>query len=81
MKVVYRGPCEEMYGKEIEYPDHDCREHAVYREATNTETHGLDCGPYEQWTDRWYECSICSQVVEEGEEDGTYGANTADIQH
>jgi hypothetical protein len=65
MTVIYRGECEEMYGREIEYPDHDCRDHATYRTARCTETHGLDCGPYETWSEEWMECSICNQVVEE----------------
>jgi hypothetical protein len=64
VKVTYRGPCEEMYGKEIEYPDHECTEHVVHRREQWTETHGLECGPYEQWTEEYYECSICGQQIE-----------------
>ena len=67
MKVIYRGPCDELYGKEIEYPDHDCRDHAVRRSERCVETHGLDCGPYETWTEEWWECSICDQTIDEGD--------------
>jgi uncharacterized protein with PIN domain len=31
----------------------------VFREADNTETHGLECGPYEHWHDEWWECPAC----------------------
>lgn len=67
MKVVYRGPCEELYGRELEYPDHECCEHAVERSASHTETHGLDCGPYEHWSETWLECTICGQQIDEAD--------------
>jgi uncharacterized protein with PIN domain len=31
----------------------------VFREADNTETHGMECGPYEHWHDEWWECPEC----------------------
>ncbi len=64
MKKIYLGPCEELYGQETEFPDHDCRDHAEYRRRSYTETHGLDCGPYEHWTEEYWECSICNERVE-----------------
>jgi hypothetical protein len=63
--ITYRGPCEEMYGCEIEIPDHDCREHMRHRIESYVETHGLDCGPYERWTEEWWECSICGEHEED----------------
>ena len=65
MKVRYTGPCEEIYGQEIEVEDHDCREHMKHRAEDHTETHGLDCGPYERWHEEWYECSICGAHEED----------------
>lgn len=67
MKIIYRGPCEELYGQEIEVEDHACREHAKWKEQSCTETHGLDCGPYEQWTEQYWECSVCGRHLEEEE--------------
>lgn len=64
MKVVYRGECDELYGCEIEYPDHDCTDYARFRRQEFVETHGLDCGPYELWAEEWHECSVCGQIVE-----------------
>jgi hypothetical protein len=67
MKVIYRGECEELYGKELEYPDHECSDNAVWRYADHTETHGLDCGPYEHWHEEWWKCSICCQQIDEAD--------------
>ena len=39
--------------------EHDCREHLVYHQHENIETHGLDCGPYEHWWEEWWECAWC----------------------
>jgi hypothetical protein len=64
MKVIYRGDCEEMYGREIEVPDHDCEEHMEHKSADHVETHGLDWGPYERWHEEWWECSICGEREE-----------------
>lgn len=38
---------------------HDCRDHAEYRIFQCVETHGLDCGPYETWTEEVWICSVC----------------------
>jgi hypothetical protein len=47
----------------------NCGEHADFRElqATHTETHGLDCGPFETWTETWLECSNCGAQTDDGE--------------
>jgi hypothetical protein len=65
MKKIYWGDCEELYGQEIEIEDHDCRDHAVWEEHSYTETHGLDCGPYETWTEDYYKCSVCGERIDE----------------
>lgn len=44
--------------------DHNCRENLVRHQQTCTETHGFLCGPYEQWTDEWWECKICGKQTE-----------------
>ena len=36
-------------------------------EADSTETHGLECGPYERWHDEWYECPACGACFTEAE--------------
>ena len=41
--------------------EHDCRQHLNHREHERTETHGLDCGPYEHGRDEWRECAICGE--------------------
>ena len=46
---------------------HDCLSRLVWREAEWTETHGLDCGPYEHGVDAWWECAICHDVFTERE--------------
>src|SRR5580765_3301165 len=33
--------------------------------ANHVETHGLDCGPYERWTDEWLECNRCGARTDE----------------
>jgi len=40
-------------------PGHDCLEHLAYRGYGWAETHGFDCGPYEQCWDEWWECLVC----------------------
>lgn len=65
MKIPYRGPCEELQGTYITVEDHDCTEHAEYYEETCVETHGLDCGPYERWTERGWRCGVCGEEVEQ----------------
>ncbi len=67
MKVVYRGECEEMYGREIEVPDHECIEHLEHRQESWIETHGLDCGPYEHCYEEWHECSVCGDKFTDDE--------------
>jgi hypothetical protein len=63
MKITYRGECEELYGQEIEVPDHECSDHLQHREHEWQETHGLDCGPYERCYEEWYECTICGEQL------------------
>jgi hypothetical protein len=38
---------------------HYCIDHLEHHREQMTETHGLDCGPYETWTDEWDSCKIC----------------------
>ncbi len=39
----------------------NCGQEATFTEHETqcTETHGLDCPPYETWTERWLVCSVC----------------------
>lgn len=32
-----------------------------YRCEDHVERHGLDCGPYERWTEQWYICGSCGE--------------------
>lgn len=32
-----------------------------------TETHGLDCGPYEMWHEEWLECHKCKGKTDDSE--------------
>ena len=41
--------------------EHDCQFHLRHREHEWTETHGLDCGPYEHGRDEWWECAVCGE--------------------
>lgn len=50
-------------------PDHECWEHLVDRHASYTETHGLDCGPYEHWEESWFECTVCGEKFDPKELD------------
>ena len=47
----------------------NCGKHADFRTVRKqfTETHGLDCGPYETWTDEWLVCSECGAETDEDE--------------
>lgn len=31
------------------------------------ETHGLDCGPYERWTETWLTCNECGAKTDDRE--------------
>ena len=31
------------------------------------ETHGLDCGPYEWWTEIWLTCNECGEKIDTAE--------------
>ncbi len=46
-----------------------CGKHATFtdHEEDFTETHGLDCGPYETWTERWMTCDLCGAETDERE--------------
>lgn len=35
--------------------------HLIHREHEWSETHGLDCGPYERCYQEWWECSVCGE--------------------
>ena len=39
----------------------NCGKPATFTEHSKqfTETHGLDCGPYETWTEDWLTCDGC----------------------
>lgn len=47
----------------------NCGEQADFEERTGSfvETHGLDCGPYERWTETWLVCSECGAETDEQE--------------
>ena len=36
-------------------------------EGSFTETHGLDCGPYETWTEHWLTCDKCGAKTDDAE--------------
>ena len=42
-------------------PQHDCREHLKYELVEWTETHGLDCGPYEYCSEESWVCVLCGE--------------------
>lgn len=44
-----------------------CRARLIPREGDFTETHGLDCGPYETWSERWWECARCGSCFDDDE--------------
>lgn len=54
----------------------NCGEHADFTEQSGqfTETHGLDCGPYETWTENWLTCSKCGAKTDERELAANQGA-------
>lgn len=47
--------------------DDDCplggTHYMVYHEDTSVDSHGLDAGPYERYTEAWLECA-CGERVE-----------------
>lgn len=47
----------------------NCGKAAFFKEhvETFTETHGMDCGPYEQWTETWLTCSGCGETTNDKE--------------
>ena len=47
----------------------NCGKDATFREhsASCVETHGLDCGPYERWTETWLTCSKCGAKTDDAE--------------
>jgi hypothetical protein len=48
----------------------DCKhENLEFREHSWTETHGLDCGPYEYCHEEWWRCRECGESFTEGEID------------
>ena len=60
MKIIYRGECEELYGQEIDVPDHKCSEYITHKVKDFADSHGLD-GPPERWTEEWWECAVCKE--------------------
>jgi hypothetical protein len=42
-------------------------QYAVPRVGHFVETHGLDCGPYETRSERWYECPQCGAAFGDDE--------------
>jgi hypothetical protein len=65
MLVTYRGDCEELAGQQIEVEEHDCLEYIDFRQKTFRETHGLESGPYEEWTEHWWQCRFCDERYDE----------------
>ncbi len=51
----------------------NCGQRADFTEHEGqfTETHGLDCGPYETWTERWLTCNLCGAKTDERELDAS----------
>ncbi len=47
----------------------NCGQHTSFTEhsGTFTETHGLDCGPYETWTETWLTCNLCEAKTDDRE--------------
>lgn len=47
----------------------NCGNEATFTEHSGTfiETHGLDCGPYGQWTETWLTCSECGAPTDDRE--------------
>lgn len=46
---------------------HDCLLYLRTRESRCVEAHGLDCGPYEEWTYEWTECGLCGRRFDQDE--------------
>ena len=44
---------------------HHCIDHLRHHTKDCVETHGLDCGPYETWTEEWDECSVCDEKFDD----------------
>lgn len=47
----------------------NCGAEAMFTEHSGkfTETHGLDCGPYETWTESWLVCNECGAKTDDAE--------------
>lgn len=47
----------------------NCGVEATFREHCEsfTERHGLDCGPYETWTEKWLTCNACGEKTDDEE--------------
>jgi hypothetical protein len=47
----------------------NCGKEATFTEhsADCVEPHGLDCGPYERWTETWLTCSECHANTDDAE--------------
>lgn len=66
MKVVYRGECEELYGREIEVPDHECAEYLTHREQERVEVCEDGWGADYRF-EEWWECAVCKAHYTETE--------------
>jgi hypothetical protein len=47
------------------FPEHHCIDHLQRKHNHVVETHGLDCGPYEEWDEEWDECAACHEQFDE----------------
>lgn len=45
-------------------PAHDCLDSLTTERSTWTESHGLDCGPYERCFEEWEHCVVCGADYE-----------------
>ncbi len=43
---------------------HDCLDSLTTERSRHVETHGLYCGPYEQWDEEWEHCTVCGADYE-----------------
>jgi hypothetical protein len=68
-----RVELQEVLERAWDSQQHDCSEYLVWKEADWTETHGLDCGPYEHCHEEWLECSICGDRFTQKEVNGIFG--------
>lgn len=60
---VTESDIEARFGGDQDPRDHcpNCDNATDFKECSShhRETHGLDCGPYEEWNEEWLECREC----------------------